>query len=381
MGGNDKNKGRKAGKKVRVAFRRNRGKPAREKSWTRQHREKEDVAADAPLSENVVAKGDLSRKRTIIEKDEDADHGERVSGIVVAMRGLYAEVDDGQRVWPCTIRRILRTRRIDERHPVTAGDHVRFTIEADREGVLKEGVIESVEPRRGSLTRVTGKRLHTIAANVDLAIVVSSAGVPPLKPHLIDRYIVAAHSGGIRPVICLNKIDVDESRRLLAVLDVYKNLGYQTLVTSAQTGEGIDQLRRILTDNCSAIAGQSGVGKSSLLNAVDPSLNLRVGEVSEDTFKGRHVTTTATLIKLACGGYVVDTPGIKSFDLSAVPVNEVEMHFVEFAEHIPHCRFPNCTHTHEVDCAVKGAMEAGRINRERYESYCRMFEERFMSSR
>lgn len=373
-----KGRSRKTGKLVRVAFRRNRQKPAREKDWTRQTQQDEEATADAPLIESVVAKGALSRKRTIVEGEDHADG--LASGVVVAMRGLIAEVDDGTRVWPCTVRRILRTRQIAERHPVTVGDRVQFSIEADAGGVQNEGVIQTVEPRRGALTRVVRMRRHTVVANVDQAIVVASAGVPAFKPHLVDRYIVAALAGGIEPVICLNKIDLDREGEARAAVALYANLGYRTLQTSAQRGDGIEELRATLTAKCSAVAGQSGVGKSSLLNAVDPRLNLRVGEVNVETAKGRHVTTTATLIKLECGGYVVDTPGVKSFDLSAVPLGEIEMHFVEFAEFIPRCKFPDCTHRHEIACAVKAAVEDGDISSGRYESYCRMFEERFLEA-
>ena len=336
---------------------------------------------DAHLDENVVAKGDLSRKRTVIQREgADADAG-RSKGIVVAMRGLVAEVDDGERVWPCTVRRRLRTLHIEERKPVTVGDRVWFTIEAGSEGVMNEGVVEDVEQRKGSLTRIVGRKRHTIVANVDQAIIVGSAGIPSFKPHLVDRYIVAAHSGDIEPVICLNKIDLDVGDTAREAIELYASLGYRTVCTSASTGAGVEELKAMLVGKTSTVAGQSGVGKSSLLNAIDPRLNLRVGDVISETMKGRHVTTTARLIKLDGGGYVVDTPGVKSFDVSAVPAGEIEMHFVEFADKIPHCKFPDCTHTHETECAVKNAVEAGKIDPQRYDSYCRMFEERINPGR
>ncbi len=371
-----RSKSHKSGKKVRVAFRRNRSRPARDKDWTHLHGEETTDADTAPLSESVVAKGDLSRNRTIIEEDDAQRLAHLPHGVVVAMRGLIAEVDDGQRVWPCTVRRVLRTRRIEERNPVTVGDRVRFTIEAGEQGVLNEGVIEAVEPRHGVLTRLAGRRKHAVAANVDQVIIVASVGAPPLKAHLIDRYIVAAHHGGITPVVCINKVDLDQRGEAKACLEVYRSLGYRTLASSVLSPQSIDELRAVLTGKCSAVAGQSGVGKSSLLNRVDPRLNLRVGEVSVETLKGRHTTTTAELIKLAGGGYVVDTPGVRSFDVSLVPLPEIEMHFVEFAPHIPNCKFPDCTHIHETGCAVKSAVESGKIDPDRYESYVRMFAER-----
>jgi ribosome biogenesis GTPase len=366
----------KPGKKVRVAFKQNRAKPRRVNDWTDQAKENEDYELDSVSSESVVAKGDLSRRRTIIVPDGDeAPDADLRSGVVVAMRGLIAEVDDGERVWPCTVRRVLRTRLIEGRHPVTIGDRVRFRIESEGGGALAEGVIERVEPRTGRLTRMVRGRVHTIAANIDRAIIVSSAALPDPKPHLIDRYIVASLAGGIAPLVCMNKIDLDVNGRGVAILERFAALGYRVIATSAVTGAGIESFRGWLAEGASVLAGQSGVGKSSLLNALQPGLALKVGDIVEQTQKGRHTTTTATLIRLESGGYVVDTPGVKSLDVSTVPLNEIEMHFVEFGPHIPRCKFADCTHTHEIRCAVLSAVDSGAIHPERYESYVRLFQE------
>lgn len=378
----------KSGEKVRVPFRRNRSTRRRKTDWTRQAREAEDHEVEAERSERVVAKGSLSRRRTVTIRNEDEElpAGFR-RGTVIAMRGLYAEVDEGGHVWTCTVRRVLRTRLIDERQPVTVGDRVCFRTrptlrsvktEASKPaprgvGVGREGVIESVDPRQGELRRKVGRRIHTIVANVDQAIVVTSADHPPPKPHLIDRYIVATLAGDITPVICMNKIDLDLDGSAGELLERYARLGYTTIHSSALTGEGVDTLRDVLKDKESVIAGQSGVGKSALLNAVEPGLQLRTGDISEQTRKGRHTTTTATLIRLAIGGYVVDTPGVRSFDLSMVGRHEFESYFVEFLDHVPNCKFPDCTHTHEDGCTVKQALERGEIHPERYESYVRLF--------
>lgn len=365
----------KKGEKTRVAFRRNRSKPPRVTDVTRLAREAEDNEIDTDSVENVTAKGAMSRRRTVIIPAEGAEQTDLHRGVVVAMRGLFAEVDDGERVRLCTVRRILRTRLIKDRHPVTVGDRVRFRVEASGDAADAEGVIEVVEPRHGQLRRVAGRRVHVMVANVDQAIIVNSAGAPAPKAHLIDRYIVASQAGDITPIVCMNKIDLDEDGSARAMLDRYAGLGYRVLCTSATDGVGMDELRDVLKDKSSVVAGQSGVGKSSLLNAVQPGLKLTIGDVVEHTTKGRHTTTTACLIRLEFGGFVVDTPGVKSFDLSAVPRNEYEAHFVEFVPFVADCKFPDCTHRHEIGCAVKQAVADENIHPDRYDSYVRLFEE------
>ncbi len=374
--GKKKGRKKKGGKKVRVTFRRNRSSTVRDKSWTDRANQAQDHEIDSVDSEQVRAKGNLSRQRTIIVHDDPSQAQQHLNaGTVIALRGLYADVDDGTRVYPCTIRRVLRTQQIDERHPVTVGDRVRFSIETSGDVDAHEGVIEHVDPRHGQLRRKSGRRIQTVVANVDQAIIVSSANQPTPKPQLIDRYIIAALAGEITPIICMNKIDLDEDGLAKEVLSRYTNLGYDTLLTCAITGDGISQLRNLLKNKESVVAGQSGVGKSSLLNVVEPGLSLRTSEVGTQNEKGRHTTTTASLIRLDMGGYVVDTPGIRSFDISIVPRNDFEAHFVEFVEHVANCRFPDCTHTHEIGCAVKSAVAQVLIHPARYTSYVDIFEE------
>lgn len=365
---------KKKGKKVRVDFRRNRAQPARDNSWTRQYREHGFKHTEPVTRESLNPKGDLSRKRTIIE-DADLSHLDLREGKVLAMRGLIAEVDDGDQVWPCTVRRILRTRQIDERHPVAVGDRVRFVPNAAEPGVQRSGMIYDVYERTSQLVRRYANRVHIIAANVDRVLIVSSVRQPPLKPHLIDRYVVAAHAGQIEPIICINKLDLANGKDIDSVAKMYEVIGYAVVLTSAETGAGLKELRRHMADHDTVIVGQSGVGKSSLLNALEPGLKLATGEVSEATTKGRHTTTTACLLKLQSGGYVIDTPGIRSYDLAVIPKNEYELHFVEFVDYVPQCKFPDCTHTHEDACAVKAAVDSGHIDPRRYQSYVRMFNE------
>lgn len=366
------------GKKVRVDLRRNRQKPGRIKNWTEKALEAEDFEVETPNTESVVPKGDLSRKRTVIVDKtggKQLDQAGLIAGVVLAVRGQIIEVDDGTRVWNCVMRRMQRTRLIKGRNAITTGDRVLIRLEPGSGAVDHDGVIERVEERHGVLSRIVRKRVHDIVANVDNALIVSSAGEPAPKPHLIDRYIVAALDGGITPIVCMNKIDLDEAGYAASLLERYAALGYRTLCTSAATGQGVDELRDLFRGKSTVIAGQSGVGKSSLLNAVQPGLALRVGTIVEHTQKGRHTTTTALLIRLECGGYVADTPGVKSLDIASVPLNRIEMHFLEFAPHIPRCKFSDCTHRHEGGCAVIAAVESGEIHPERYESYVRIFEE------
>lgn len=371
-----KGRPKKSGEKKRVAFRANRGARQRDRSWTRQFQEHGFEESDTESGESVVAKGALSRKRTVIERaDDDPANAERRSGRVIARRGQIADVDDGERTWPCAVRRVLRTRMINERHPVTVGDEVEFTPfeEAGRE---REGVIEAVRPRHGCLTRSYQGRVHTIASNVDVALIVSSLAQPSPKPHLIDRYLVAAHAGEITPVVCFNKCDLDADGRVAAPLkSMYESLGYDVVACSAGSGAGIDALRELIRDRVSVFVGQSGVGKSSLINAVAPDLQRETGEVSRTTEKGRHVTTAARLLPLPFGGFVVDTPGVRSFALGRISPEELELHFVEIAPLVADCKFPDCTHIHETGCAVLAAVDAGRIDERRYLSYRKMFEE------
>lgn len=374
MGGESSGKNRRL---RRVDFRRNRQAPARRKRW--EVLADDDQAADTLNSEAVRAKGDLSRRRTVTEVDKDRADGKGpwLRGIAIAVRGQFVDVEVDGRIWPCTVRRILRTLLIRNRSPVVVGDEVRITIVADEAGVVNEGVVEQVYPRRTALTRCDGKKTHVIAANVDQVLVITSIREPMIKPHLIDRYLVAAHAGNLPAVICVNKVDLDPDPddETAEILARYRRLGYVALATSTVEGTGMDELRSLLTNKVTLLAGQSGVGKSSLINAVEPGLNLRTAPVSMTTEKGRHTTTTAVWLRLGFGGAVVDTPGIRALDVAMVPINELEMHFVEFVDRLAQCKFPNCVHIHEEGCSVKAAMKNGEIDESRYASYVELFYE------
>jgi ribosome biogenesis GTPase len=175
-------------------------------------------------------------------------------------------------------------------------------------------------------------------------------------------------------VIVLNKADLVDVAGCQWVIGLYTQLGYETVVSSVRDGRGLERLARLLSSGVTAVTGQSGVGKSSLLNAIQPGLNLKVREVSDWTFKGKHTTTNAELIALETGGFVVDTPGLRQFELWGTVPGELEAHFVEFRPYVRHCRFPDCSHTHEIGCAIKSALYNGQIHPGRYESYRKLFE-------
>jgi ribosome biogenesis GTPase len=224
------------------------------------------------------------------------------------------------------------------------------------------------------LSRTSRGRQHVLVANVDQLLIITSAAEPRIKPNLIDRYLVSAEKSDIRPIICINKIDLVNAADLMPLAGVYSQLGYEVHLVSAAIGLGINRLRDRLADAESAVTGQSGVGKSSLLNVIEPELELRVQTISEETQKGRHTTTTAELLPLSFGGFVVDTPGIRQFQLWDVIPEEVAGFFRELRPYVSRCRFPDCTHTHEDACAVKDAVADGWIDARRYESYIQIQE-------
>lgn len=384
MSDTDDDKPAKRGKKVRIDLRKNRAKPRRDKNeLTRQVQSGDETADDASQGESVRAKGDLSRKRTIVIQDDPLVESTYLPGIVTTVRGLFVEVDDDRQRWACTVRRMLRTRLIDDRTPITVGDEVMFRAvvvgehggrATSEDTDMPEGVIEEVRPRRTTLSRQYERRVQVIAANVDQAIIVVAANDPPLRPHLVDRYLVAIHQGKMRPILCINKMDLDEAGEAEEVANRYRGIGYRVITASVQQNEGIDELKELLVGKNSTFVGHSGVGKSSLINAIDPGFDLAVGTLT-DLRRGKHTTTTARLLRWSFGGYIVDTPGMRQFDPAEVAKEEIEAYFIEFRELIQECKFPNCSHVHETGCAIRAAVDAEKITIERYESYCKMYEE------
>jgi ribosome biogenesis GTPase len=282
---------------------------------------------------------------------------------VLNIHGLESVVrgDDG-RIARCTLRRVLRTLTTDQRHPVAAGDWVRVRDAADG------SVIHAVEPRQRSLCRDSRGRRHVIVANVDQLLIVGSAAMPDLKPGLIDRLLVAAELAGIRPFVVINKADLVSAASLIPLAGVYARMGYPVVLCSATTGLGLKRLAAELPGKVTAIVGQSGVGKSSLLNALDPDLKLSVGEVSRENEKGRHTTTTARLVPHCFDGCFVDTPGVRQFQPWLIVSAEVPSAFRDIRPLANLCRYPDCTHDHESGCAVKDAVADGLLDTRRWTS-------------
>ena len=249
------------------------------------------------------------------------------------------------------------------------GDRVRVTVLADG-----SGVIEEVETRKRAIVRLDprpqGNYQQILLANPDQAVFVFACAHPDPRLKMLDRYLVIAEKQNVPAVVVANKIDlVDDPKKQFGV---YESIGYRVLYTSTKWNAGLEEFQNILTGKLSALAGPSGVGKSSLLNEIQPGLGLAVNEISGAMNKGKHTTVTRQLFPLEGGGYVADTPGWKSLALWDTEPEEIDGYFPELRELVPHCQFNDCTHTHEPGCAVRAALDAGKIHPERYESYLRL---------
>ena len=319
------------------------------------------------------------------EKTESSSAPEYFVGTVLrAAAGSY-EVDvpesESREPFLCQLRGVLKKGRQQSTQPVVVGDLVRIrALESsgmDAKGqTLREGHIEEVLPRRSHLGRSRfGKTNQITVANLDQVAIVMSLREPDLNTHRLDRFLVLAESNHLDAIICLNKTDLLKRRELkeevIPIQKLYESLGYKVLPLSADSDKGIEALREFLKDKTSAFIGSSGVGKSSLACAVQPGLHLWIGDVM-DIGKGRHTTTDVSLHPLEFGGYIVDTPGVKTVALLESRDVFLPQCFPEMRKHESECRFNNCTHDHEPGCAIRGAVESGEVSSARYESYAKM---------
>lgn len=286
--------------------------------------------------------------------------------------------------FPAVLKGKIRLRNNESTNPVAVGDHVRFESATDSLSDISlknPAQISGVLDRKNYLIRKStnlSRQSHVIAANVDMAFAVVSLYFPEIKLPFLDRMLVTCEVYGIPVTIVLNKVDLYREEAPQAVadfIDIYANAGYRVVCTSARTGEGVDELRSLTGGNVCLFSGESGVGKSSLIKALDPSLDPKIGRISDVHLQGKHTTSLYEMYRLRTGGWVIDTPGLRGFGLVNLEKEEISRYFPEMLKISENCRFTPCTHTHEPGCAVKEAVEDGRISPERYSSYLGMIEE------
>ena len=292
--------------------------------------------------------------------------------VVRATSSWYDVLHDGETV-RCRIRGRLRLKGVRSTNPVVVGDEV--ACEADEGG---DYVIADILPRRNYVIRRASnlsKESHIIAANVDQALLMASLRSPETPTEFVDRFLVTCEAYKVPVTILLSKLDLQDAEAVAEFRAVYEGAGYRVLEVSVREGRGVEEVRELLAGRTTLVSGNSGVGKSTLIQAIDPSLDIRTGEISESHHKGRHTTTFSTMYPLAGGGAVIDTPGIKGFGLIDIDEAELWHYFPEMMRVAPACRFYNCTHTHEPGCAVTEAVKAGEIAWPRYESYLKIRDE------
>ena len=296
-------------------------------------------------------------------------------GVIIRATGSWYEADCGSEVVRCRIRGRLRLKGVRSTNPVVVGDHVLLA-----EDARGEWSIEDIEPRRNYVIRRASnlsKESHIIAANIDRALLVVTLHSPATPVEFVDRFLVTCEAYKIPVTILLAKCDMEELTEGAnqAFTDIYSSAGYRVLQVSALRGDGVAEVAEMMREGTTLLSGNSGVGKSTLVRAICPEIEIRTGEISESHHKGRHTTTFSTMYSLPSGGRVIDTPGIKGFGLIDIDDAELWHYFPEMLSRGSGCRFYNCTHTHEPGCAVAAAVEAGEIAESRYMSYLKIMEE------
>ncbi len=296
-----------------------------------------------------------------------------MEGIVVKSTGSWYEVmKPSGEIINCRLKGKFRLQGLKHTNPVTVGDKINYEMEPNSEN----GVIFSIEPRKNYIIRKSSnlsKQTHIIASNIDQAILMVTIAFPTTSLGFIDRFLVTAEAYHIPTTIIFNKVDLcinGLEEVLQETIDLYhKKVGYNYIKTSVNNKIGLDEVKELLQNKTTLVAGHSGVGKSSLLNAIEFNLNLKTGAISKSSFNGQHTTTFAQMHPLSFGGFIIDTPGIREFGVVDLNNAELSHYFKEMKPFIGKCKFNNCQHIHEPQCAVLEALEAGQIPPERYQSY------------
>jgi len=293
-----------------------------------------------------------------------------LAGLIIRAQSGFFTVETGEGLFICQLRgRLKQGPRTGDLAAI--GDRVRINVLEDG-----SGMIEEIKERKQAIVRLDprpqGEYQQILLANADQAVFVFACTRPDPKLRMLDRFLVIAEKQEIPAVIVANKIDLVGLERAKEIFGLYPKLGYPVIYASAKSGQGVEELRSTLTGKISALVGPSGVGKSSLLNAMQPGLGLEVNEISEAVNKGKHTTVVREMFPLAGGGYVADTPGWKALALWDTEPEEIDGYFPELRELVMHCQFSDCTHIHEPGCAVLEAVEAGEVHPERYDSYLRL---------
>ena len=300
-------------------------------------------------------------------------------GIVYRSTGSWYAVHSEGIFYDCRIKGKLRLKGIKSTNPVAVGDHVLF--EVDRHATAPEGNITQIEERKNYIVRKSvnlSKQTHIIASNIDQVFLIITLNNPPTFPAFVDRFLVTAEAYQISAILLFNKIDSYKDFELKEVKEfqkIYQDIGYSTFNISATQGIEIETVKSIMQDKVSMFSGHSGVGKSTLVNAISPGLNIKTAAISKQHQQGMHTTTFAEMFALTKGIKIIDTPGIKGFGVVDMKPEEIGNYFPEFYKRKNKCKFHNCLHHNEPKCAIIGAVEAGKISSSRYASYLQMLED------